>query len=111
MKSENSPRIWSAKSQEVARIGLEMLGVDENGLGDMDRKILETVIRYGGGPVGLKTIAVSVSEEEDTIEEGYESFLIQGGYLGKKPRGRVATKPGYGHLGYKTEAGLQKRLF
>ena len=65
-------------TEEVARMGLEMLGVDENGLGDMDRKILETVIRYGGGPVGLKTIAVSVSEEEDTIEEVYESFLIQG---------------------------------
>ena len=69
-------------TEEVARIGLAMLGVDENGLGDMDRKILETVIRYGGGPVGLKTIAVSVSEEEDTIEEVYESFLIQGGIPG-----------------------------
>jgi len=71
---------------------------------------LETVIRYGGGPVGLKTIAVSVSEEEDTIEEVYESFLIQGGYLDKTPRGRIATKLAYEHLGYKTEAGLQKRL-
>jgi len=97
-------------TEEVARIGLEMLGVDENGLGDMDRKILETVIRYGGGPVGLKTIAVSVSEEEDTIEEVYESFLIQGGYLDKTPRGRIATKLAYEHLGYKTEEGLQKRL-
>ncbi|MEK6559926.1 MAG: Holliday junction branch migration DNA helicase RuvB, partial [Planctomycetota bacterium] len=63
-------------NEGVAKIGLEMLGIDENGLGDMDRKILETVIRYGGGPIGLKTIAVSVSEEEDTIEEVYESFLI-----------------------------------
>ncbi|MBI2556904.1 MAG: Holliday junction branch migration DNA helicase RuvB [Planctomycetes bacterium] len=98
-------------TEEVSRIGLEMLGVDENGLGDMDRKILETVIRYGGGPVGLKTIAVSVSEEEDTIEEVYESFLIQGGYLDKTPRGRIATKLAYEHLGYNTETGLQKRLF
>ena len=57
-------------NEGVAKLGLEMLGIDENGLGDMDRKILETVIRYGGGPIGLKTIAVSVSEEEDTIEEG-----------------------------------------
>ena len=97
-------------TEEVARMGLEMLGVDENGLGDMDRKILETVIRYGGGPVGLKTIAVSVSEEEDTIEEVYESFLIQGGYLDKTPRGRVATKLAYEHLGYTTETGLQRRL-
>lgn len=98
-------------TEEVARIGLAMLGVDENGLGDMDRKILETVIRYGGGPVGLKTIAVSVSEEEDTIEEVYESFLIQGGYLDKTPRGRIATKLAYEHLGYNAETGLQKRLF
>lgn len=100
-------------NEEVANMGLEMLGVDENGLGDMDRKILETVIRYGGGPVGLKTIAVSVNEEEDTIEEVYESFLIQRGYLDKTPRGRVATKLAYEHLGYhaRTEAGLQKRLF
>ncbi|UJS16388.1 MAG: Holliday junction branch migration DNA helicase RuvB [Candidatus Jettenia sp.] len=100
-------------NEEVARRGLEMLGVDENGLGDMDRRILETVIRYDGGPVGLKTIAVSVSEEEDTIEEVYESFLIQSGYLDKTPRGRIATKLAYEHLGYQyhPEAGLQKRLF
>ncbi len=100
-------------TEDVANMGLEMLGVDENGLGDMDRKILETVIRYGGGPVGLKTIAVSVSEEEDTIEEVYESFLIQRGYLDKTPRGRVATKLAYEHLGYpyRAEAGLQKKLF
>lgn len=98
-------------NEEVAKIGLEMLGVDENGLGDMDRKILEIVIRYSGGPVGLKTIAVSVGEEEDTIEEVYESFLIQKGYLDKTPRGRVATKLAYEHLGYHTETGLQKRLF
>ena len=98
-------------NEGVAKIGLEMLGIDENGLGDMDRKILETVIRYGGGPIGLKTIAVSVSEEEDTIEEVYESFLIQSGYLDKTPRGRIATKQAYEHLGYNnTETGLQKRL-
>lgn len=100
-------------SEGVAMMGLEMLGVDANGLGDMDRKILETVIRYGGGPVGLKTIAVSVSEEEDTIEEVYESFLIQSGYLDKTPRGRIATKLAYEHLGYQyhPDTGLQKRLF
>lgn len=98
-------------SEDVARIGLEMLGVDEHGLCDMDRKILETIIRYGGGPVGLKTIAVSVSEEEDTIEEVYESFLIQSGYLDKTPRGRIATKKAYEHLGYKPESDLQKKLF
>ena len=98
-------------SEDVARIGLEMLGVDEHGLCDMDRKILETIIRYGGGPIGLKTIAVSVSEEEDTIEEVYESFLIQSGYLDKTPRGRIATKKAYEHLGYKPESDSQKKLF
>lgn len=99
-------------NEEVAQIGLEMLGVDENGLGEMDRKILETLIRYAG-PVGLKTIAVSVSEEEDTIEEVYESYLIQRGYLDKTPRGRIATRLAYEHLGYQchSETGLQKRLF
>ena len=99
-------------NEEVAGIGLEMLGVDENGLGEMDRKILETLIRYAG-PVGLKTIAVSVSEEEDTIEEVYESYLIQRGYLDKTPRGRIATRLAYEHLGYQchSETGLQKRLF
>ena len=100
-------------NEEVARMGLEMLGVDENGLGDMDRKILETIIRYGGGPVGIKTIAVSVSEEEDTVEEVYEAFLIQKGYLDKTPRGRIATKLAYEHLGYqyRAEHDLQKRFF
>ncbi|MCC6324722.1 MAG: Holliday junction branch migration DNA helicase RuvB [Candidatus Brocadia sp.] len=99
-------------NEDIARMGLQMLGVDENGLGEMDRKILETLIRYGG-PVGLKTIAVSVSEEEDTIEEVYESYLIQRGYLDKTPRGRVATKLAYEHLGfqYRSETGIQKRLF
>ena len=98
-------------TEELALMGLEMLGVDENGLSDMDRKILETVIRYGGGPVGLKTIAVSVSEEEDTIEEVYESFLIQKGYLDKTPRGRIATNLAYEHLGYSPKPGVQKKLF
>lgn len=98
-------------SEDVAKIGLEMLGVDEHGLCDMDRKILETIIRYDGGPVGLKTIAVSVSEEEDTIEEVYEAFLIQSGYLDKTPRGRIATKKAYEHLGYKPEFDSQKKLF
>jgi Holliday junction DNA helicase RuvB len=100
-------------NEKVAQMGLDMLGIDENGLGDMDRKILETIIRYGGGPVGLKTIAVSVSEEEDTIEDVYEAYLIQKGYLDKTPRGRIATELAYKHLGYQPQsaAGFQKRLF
>jgi len=79
-------------TERVARDGLDRLGVDERGFGEMDRRILCTVLRAGGNPVGLKTIAVTVGEEEDTIEEVYEPYLIQAGYLEKTPRGRVVTK-------------------
>ncbi len=79
-------------SEEIANEGLRMLGVDENGLGEMDRKILQTLVRSGSRPVGLKTIAISVGEDEGTIEDVYESFLIQRGYINKTPRGRLATE-------------------
>lgn len=86
-------------TERVALDGLRMLGVDENGLCAMDRMILQTISRAAGSPVGLKTIAVTVGEEEDTIEEVYEPFLIQYGYLEKTPRGRVVTPLGYKVLG------------
>ena len=74
----------------------------------MDRKILETVcVKFGGGPVGLATIAVSVSEEPDTIEEAYEPFLIMEGYLERTPKGRVATDLAYRALGI--EGGTGRR--
>lgn len=76
---------------EIARTGLRRLGIDEHGLSEVDRKILTTVLRAGGIPVGLKTIAVSVGEEEQTIEDVYEPFLIRQGFLLKTPRGRAAT--------------------
>ena len=79
-------------TEEVANKGLKMLGVDKHGLGEMDRKILQILMRSGGSPVGLKTIAISVGEEEETIEDVYESYLIQQGYINKTPRGRVATE-------------------
>ncbi|MGR3218551.1 MAG: Holliday junction branch migration DNA helicase RuvB [Candidatus Anammoxibacter sp.] len=79
-------------TEEVANEGLEMLGVDKNGLGEMDRKILQILLRSGGSPVGLKTIAISVGEEEETIEDVYEAYLIQQGYINKTPRGRIATE-------------------
>lgn len=79
-------------SEDMANEGLHMLGVDKNGLGEMDRRILFTLLRFGGGPVGLKTIAISVGEEEQTIEDVYESYLIQEGYINKTPRGRIATE-------------------
>ena len=83
---------------EVAKKSLELLEIDPNGLDEMDRKILETIcLKFGGGPVGLSTIAVSIGEEPDTIEEAYEPFLIMEGYLERTPKGRVATE-----LAYKT---------
>lgn len=77
--------------EEIARKGLEMLGVDEHGLDATDRKILKIIIDHGGGPVGLKTIAVAIGEEEDSIECVYEPFLIQEGYLQKTSRGRKVS--------------------
>ena len=87
--------------QEVTLTGLKMLGVDGYGLDKMDRKILQTIIDYNGGPVGLKTMAVAVGEEEGSIESVYEPFLIQEGYLQKTPRGRVVTPKAYKALGAK----------
>ncbi len=87
----------------VAEEGLGMLGVDELGLIDIDRKILDVLISRGGGPVGLKTLAISVGEEEDTVEEVYERYLIRKGFISKTPRGRVATPMAYKHLGKKSD--------
>ncbi|HET6201832.1 MAG TPA: Holliday junction branch migration DNA helicase RuvB [Planctomycetota bacterium] len=75
----------------LAEEGLAMLGVDEAGLEELDRRILGAILRLGGGPVGLKTIAMAVGEEPDTIESVYEPFLVREGYLEKSPRGRSAT--------------------
>jgi holliday junction DNA helicase RuvB len=85
---------------EVARHGLELFGVDELGLDKVDRAILDAVCsRFGGGPVGLSTLAVSVGEETDTVEDVYEPFLLQLGLLMRTPRGRVATASAWQHLG------------
>jgi Holliday junction DNA helicase RuvB len=95
----------------VARDALEMLQVDRYGFDEVDRKLLETIIdKYGGGPVGVNTIAASLSEEVDAIEEIYEPFLIQAGFLNRTPRGRVATALAYEHLGRKPR-GSQQALF
>ncbi len=87
---------------EVAVASLSLLEIDPHGLDEMDLKILETIVgKFGGGPVGLSTIAVSVGEEPDTIEEAYEPFLIMEGYLERTPKGRVATELAYKRLGLK----------
>lgn len=89
---------------DVARDSLSLLEIDPHGLDEMDRKVLETIcVKFGGGPVGLSTIAVSVGEEPDAIEEAYEPFLIMEGYLERTPKGRVATPLAYSRLGLEDE--------
>ena len=93
---------------KIARYSLEALNVDESGLDEMDNKILMTIIdKFEGGPVGIKTIAAAVAEDTGTIEEVYEPFLIQEGYIQRTPRGRVATNNAYAHLGIAKKAGDQ----
>jgi len=85
---------------EIARFALKALNVDAHGLDEMDNKILSTLIdKFKGGPVGITTLATAVSENADTIEEVYEPFLIQQGFLMRTPRGREATERAYAHLG------------
>lgn len=85
---------------EIAQYALSALNVDEHGLDEMDNKILSAIIeKFSGGPVGITTIATAVGEESGTIEEVYEPFLIQEGYLKRTPRGREATAKAYQHIG------------
>ena len=96
---------------DVARESLELLEIDPNGLDEMDVKILETIcVKFGGGPVGLSTIAVSVGEEADTVEEAYEPFLIMEGYLERTPKGRMATNLAFERLGLKRTGTTQQFL-
>ena len=85
---------------EVARFALDLLGVDKMGLDYIDRKMLMAMIdKFGGKPVGLDTLAASINEESETIEDVYEPYLLQLGYIQRTPRGRVVTKRGYDHFG------------
>jgi len=96
---------------DITRIGLKALHVDANGLDEMDNKILTTLIdKFKGGPVGINTLATAVSESGETIEEVYEPFLIQEGFLMRTPRGREVTEKAYKHLG-KSLPNAQKGLF
>jgi len=98
-------------TEPVALEALGLLEVDEHGFDEMDRKILLTLIeKFDGGPVGLGTIAAVISEERDTIEDIYEPFLMQIGFLDRTPRGRVATERAYRHFGL-LRPSPQKRLF
>jgi len=101
-------------TQEVAKEALDMLGVDGRGLDKMDRHIMLTIIeKFNGGPIGLDTLSAAVSEEKDTLEDVYEPFLIQMGYINRTPRGRVATKLAYSHFGIPMDDRdqPQKKLF
>ncbi|MBJ6750419.1 Holliday junction branch migration DNA helicase RuvB [Geomonas anaerohicana] len=99
-------------TREVADQALALLEIDDMGFDTMDRAILLTIIdKFGGGPVGLDTIAAAISEESDTIEDVYEPFLIQNGFLNRTPRGRVATAAAYSHFGRIAPEPPQGRLF
>ena len=97
---------------DIARYALQALNVDRNGLDEMDLRILATIIdKFKGGPVGINNIATAVGEDSDTVEEVYEPFLIQEGYLMRTPRGREATELAYQHLGRLKMNGTQQELF
>src|SRR5204862_3282895 len=116
MRSRGTPRIANRLLRRVrdyaqvraqgvidratAQAALEMLEVDAHGFDELDRRLLRTIIeKYDGGPVGLNTLAAALAEEQDALEEVYEPFLIQIGFLDRTPRGRVATRLAYEHLG------------
>ncbi|MAG12707.1 Holliday junction branch migration DNA helicase RuvB [bacterium] len=98
-------------SKETARKALALLEIDERGLTATDRKTLEIIIeKFGGGPVGLSTLSAATSEETATIEEVHEPYLLQTGMLERTPRGRVATKAAYEHLGLESLQNIQEKL-
>lgn len=101
----------SVITKDVARKALAMLEIDERGFDMMDRKLLLTIIeKFSGGPVGVETIAAAISEDKDTIEDVYEPFLIQEGFLNRTPRGRLATPNAYKHFGISIQGEEQERL-
>jgi holliday junction DNA helicase RuvB len=107
-------RAQGAITADVARDGLALLEVDEHGFDEVDRKLLLTIIdKFAGGPVGVNTIAAAISEEPDAIEDMYEPYLLQIGFLDRTPRGRTVTRRAYEHFGRMVPAGGpgQKKLF
>jgi len=98
-------------TEELAKEALQMLGIDQFGLDQIDRKVLETIIKkFAGGPVGLNTLSAATGEEEATIEEVYEPYLLQMGFINRTPRGRTATEVAYKHLGITVPKNLQNKL-
>ncbi len=102
----------SSISLEAARRSLDRLEVDQHGLDELDRRILSTIVeRFGGGPVGLSALAHSIGEDKGTLEDLYEPFLLQSGFLARTPKGRVATALAYRHLGLTPKGGAAGLLF
>jgi Holliday junction DNA helicase RuvB len=97
-------------NRPVTDAALKMLGVDEKGLDKMDRKILLTLIeKFDGGPVGVDTLSTVVGEERDTLEDVYEPYLVQEGYLNRTPRGRMATRLAYEHFNVSPSQQVQQQ--
>ena len=100
--------------RSIADIALKALNIDQFGLDEIDNKILVTIIdKFRGGPVGLETIAASISETRETIEDIYEPYLLQLGFIMRTPRGRIVTEAGYNHMNvpYPTANLLEPKLF
>jgi Holliday junction DNA helicase RuvB len=98
-------------TMEVAHAALQLLEVDDRGFDELDRRLLRTIIeKFSGGPVGLNSLAAAIHEEKDAIEDIYEPFLIQAGFLDRTPRGRVATARAYEYLGL-ASPGKDSRLW
>jgi len=105
-------RMQGVVTAEAAQAALDMLEVDERGLDRLDRRILDVICtKFGGGPVGLSTLAVAVGEEQDTIEDVYEPYLLQEGFIKRTPRGRAATPAAFEHLGLEPVASAGQVLF
>ena len=98
--------------EDIALKALELEGVDDKGLDDLDRKFLRTIIEnYGGGPVGIGAISAALNEENETLEDMVEPYLLKIAFLSRTQRGRVATDKAFGHLGIRRDGTRQKKLF
>ena len=99
-------------SHDISIKSLDALKIDKKGLDEMDNKIIDAIVnKFNGGPVGIKTIATACGEEANTIEEVYEPFLVQEGYIKRTQKGRVATERSYNHLGINPKGGFQNSIF
>ncbi|HEY3233501.1 MAG TPA: Holliday junction DNA helicase RuvB C-terminal domain-containing protein, partial [Polyangiaceae bacterium] len=98
--------------QAIVELTCLRLEVDSSGLDEMDRRLLKVLVEhYDGGPVGIETLAAALAEPRDTIEDVFEPYLLQQGFIGRTPRGRIANQKAYEHLGVQVRRGPQRKLF